>query len=81
MGIDADPAGLENRKAAPIEHWSMAEEQARLRTAEINVRVANALHDAGRSALGMPSSVDTLKAMLAKVGLALVLAPMPGRRA
>lgn len=42
--------------------------------AEVNNRLFLALQDAGRSALGMPSSVDTLKAMLARAGLALVLA-------
>jgi hypothetical protein len=41
---------------------------------EIDNRLHVALIDAGRSALGMPSSVDTVKAMLARAGLALVLA-------
>lgn len=41
---------------------------------EIDGRLHYALIDARRSALGMPSSVDTLKAMLARAGLALVLA-------
>jgi hypothetical protein len=33
-------------------------------TAEIDRRLSVALYDAGQSALGMPSSVDTFKAML-----------------
>jgi hypothetical protein len=41
---------------------------------EIDSRLFLALQDAGHSALGMPSSVDTVKAMLARAGLALVLA-------
>lgn len=41
---------------------------------EIDHRLLSALQDAGHSALGMPSSVDTIKAMLARAGLALVLA-------
>lgn len=41
---------------------------------EIDGRLFLALQDAGHSALGMPSSVDTVKAMLARAGLALVLA-------
>ena len=40
---------------------------------EIDRRLFDALLEAGRSALGMPSSVDTLRAMLKKAGLALVL--------
>jgi hypothetical protein len=40
---------------------------------EIDRRLSDAFRTAGRSALGMPSSVDTLKAMLAPAGLALVL--------
>jgi hypothetical protein len=40
---------------------------------EVDRRLAKALDDAGRSALGMPGSVDTLKAWLARAGLCLVL--------
>lgn len=43
-------------------------------TAELDNRLRLALVEAGNSALGMPSSVDTVKAMLARAGLALVLA-------
>lgn len=41
---------------------------------EVDSRLFLALQDASRSALGMPSSVDTIKAMLTRAGLALVLA-------
>lgn len=41
-------------------------------TAEVDQRLHYALQDAGNSALGMPSSVDTFKAMLDRAGLALV---------
>lgn len=41
---------------------------------EVDQRLITALYDAGRSALGMPSTVDTFKAMLAQAGLKLVLA-------
>ncbi len=47
-------------------------------TADIDARLADALATAGRSALGMPSSVDTFKAMLDQAGLALVLAVHAG---
>ncbi|MCK1536841.1 MULTISPECIES: hypothetical protein [unclassified Bradyrhizobium] len=40
---------------------------------EVDRRLAKALDDAGRSALGMPGSVETLKAWLARAGLCLVL--------
>jgi hypothetical protein len=49
----------------------------RLRTEDfpaIDRRLRDALHDAGSSALGMPGTVDTFKAMLAQAGLVLVLA-------
>lgn len=48
--------------------------QVDLHAMEIDRRLSDALYEAGRSALGMPSSLDTVKAMLAKAGLALVLA-------
>ncbi len=41
---------------------------------EVDRRLAAALHEAGRSPLGMPGTVDTLKGMLAKAGLVVVLA-------
>lgn len=41
-------------------------------TAQVNQRLHYALQDAGNSALGMPSSVDSFKAMLDRAGLALV---------
>lgn len=41
--------------------------------AEIDARLLAALSDAGRSALGMPGTVDTFKAMLERAGLAVVL--------
>lgn len=40
---------------------------------EVDRRLAAALRDAAGSALGMPGSVDTFKAMLARADLALVL--------
>ncbi|MET4529983.1 hypothetical protein ABIB86_000476 [Bradyrhizobium sp. JR1.7] len=39
----------------------------------IDQRLGAALIEAGNSALGMPGTVDTFKAMLDKAGLALVL--------
>ncbi|WP_036010645.1 hypothetical protein [Bradyrhizobium yuanmingense] len=45
---------------------------------EVDRRLSKALDDAGRSVLGMPGSVDTLKAWLAGAGLCLVLRT-PGR--
>jgi hypothetical protein len=45
---------------------------------DVDLRLAEALRDAGRSALGMPASVDTLRAMLDRAGLALVLS-QPGQ--
>jgi glycine cleavage system aminomethyltransferase T len=41
---------------------------------EVERRLAEALHSAGRSALGMPATIDTFKAMLARAGLSLALA-------
>lgn len=40
---------------------------------EVDRRLAAALRDATGSALGMPGSVDTFKAMLARAHLAIVL--------
>ncbi|MCK1503082.1 hypothetical protein [Bradyrhizobium sp. 188] len=40
---------------------------------EVDRRLAAALRDAAGSALGMPGSVDTFKAMLDRADLALVL--------
>jgi len=40
---------------------------------EIDRRLFEALQAAGRSPLGMPCSVDTLKVLLERYGLALVL--------
>jgi len=53
--------------------------QATAEAAEIDVRLTRALIEAGRSPLGMPSTADLFKAMLAKAGLALVLAPKGNR--
>lgn len=41
--------------------------------AELEKRLSAALHDAGRSALGLPGTVDTFKDMLRRAGLSLVL--------
>jgi hypothetical protein len=43
--------------------------------AEVDRRLEDALLTAGRSALGMPGTVDTFNAWLAEAGLALVLVP------
>lgn len=40
---------------------------------EVDRRLASALRQAANSALGMPGSVDTFKAMLDRADLALVL--------
>ncbi len=42
---------------------------------EVDALLSSALHDAGSSALGMPGTVDTFKAMLKKAGLDLVVVP------
>jgi hypothetical protein len=69
--------------AAPIEgdgnpprlqNFPKSEHRLHLDGDEIDRRLHEALYDAGRSALGMPGTVDTFKAMLAQAGLALVLA-------
>ncbi|MES5483611.1 hypothetical protein QMZ05_12705 [Bradyrhizobium sp. INPA03-11B] len=39
---------------------------------EVDRRLHKALDDAGRSALGMPTSVETFKAWLTQAGLCLV---------
>jgi hypothetical protein len=41
---------------------------------EIDRRLTVALYQVGRSALGMPATADTFKAMLAQAGLVLTLA-------
>lgn len=41
---------------------------------EVDRRLAAALIERARSTLGMPGTVDTLKSMLDRAGLALVLA-------
>lgn len=48
-------------------------EDLRKQQQEVDRRLAMALDDAGRSALGMPGSVQTLKEWLARAGLCLVL--------
>jgi len=45
----------------------------RERQADIDRRLSAALHEAGRSALGMPGTVDTFTEWLKRHGLALVL--------
>jgi len=44
---------------------------------EVDRRLAKALEDVGRSALGMPSAADTFRAMLDRAGLALMLKAKP----
>lgn len=39
----------------------------------VNIRLGEALHQARRGALGVPSSVETLRTMLARAGIGLVL--------
>lgn len=54
----------------------MAEERdLRKQQQEVERRLAKALDDIGRSALGMPTAPETLKAWLAQAGLCLVLRP------
>lgn len=45
----------------------------------VDVRLAEALRHVGHSALGMPSTVQTFRAMLDRAGLALVLKHKPER--
>lgn len=59
--------------------YSSRVEIAKNDAGQIDRRLFDALVRAGRSALGMPSTVDTFKAMLNDAGLALVLAPKGGR--
>ncbi|WP_176731404.1 hypothetical protein [Bradyrhizobium elkanii] len=47
-------------------------EDLREQQEEVDLRLAKALRDAGRSPLGMPSSLDTFKAWLSQAGLCLV---------
>ncbi|MBR0687311.1 hypothetical protein JQ594_15375 [Bradyrhizobium manausense] len=47
---------------------------------EVDRRMSKALEDAGRSALGMPTSVDTMKAWLNAHGLCLALRTREGDR-
>ena len=39
----------------------------------VDIRLGEALHQARRSALGMPTSVETLRVLLARAGIGLVL--------
>jgi hypothetical protein len=78
---DGDPGHLQNTPALHVGWQSLEDLGRRLldpakldERTEIDRRLHEALYDAGRSALGMPGTVDTFKAMLAQVGLVLVLA-------
>ncbi len=67
------PAGEEHPLTLQAEIARISAKHAKAQL-DIDVRLTSALYDAGRSALGMPGTVDTFKAMLAQAGLVLVLA-------